>query len=131
MPDKTTILKGFNSHFFDFLDDIASIIDNNNEILASKIFFETIKKANPTIIIKCWNTYVYKRYKEIIDSSNVAYFLEKDYKDDISTLANSEDIMKSINKIRESIKTMSEVNQQHSMKYIQNLSKLSLLYDEA
>ena len=128
MTDKSTILKGFNTHFFNFLDDVASIIEDNDEILTSKAFFETVKKANPTLIIKCWNLYVYQPYKEIIDSGNIQYFLEKDYKSDISVLANSSEIMNGIDKIRAPIKSMSEVNQQHSMKYIQNLSKLSTLY---
>ena len=128
MTDKSTILKGFNTHFFNFLDDVASIIEDNDEILTSKAFFETVKKANPTLIIKCWNLYVYQPYKEIIDSGNIQYFLEKDYKSDISVLANSSEIMNGIDKIRAPIKSMSEVNQQHSMKYIQNLSKLSTVY---
>jgi hypothetical protein len=128
MTDKSTILKGFNTHFFDFLDDIAGIIDNNEEILTSKVFFETIKKANPTMIIKCWHLYVYTPYKDIIDNGDASYFLEKDYVHDVSTLSNSDDILKGINKIRDPIKDMSEVNQKHAMKYIQNLSKLSLLY---
>ena len=129
MTDKSTILKGFNTYFFDFLDDVASIIEDNDEILTSKAFFETVKKANPTLIIKCWNLYVYQPYKEIIDSGNIQYFLEKDYNSDISVLANSSEIMNSIDKIRAPIKSMSELNQQHSMKYIQNLSKLSTLYN--
>ena len=123
MTDKSTILKGFNTHFFDFLDDIAGIIDNNEEILTSKVFFETIKKANPTMIIKCWYLYVYVPYKDIIDSGDASYFLEKDYVHDVSTLSNSDDILKGINKIRDPIKDMSDVNQKHAMKYIQNLSR--------
>ena len=128
MTDKTTVLKAFNVHFFDFLDDVASIIDDNDDILTSKTFFETVKKANPTLIIKCWNLYVYQPYKEVIDSGNVQYFLEKDYNNDLSVLANSGEIMNGIYKIRSPIKSMSEINQQHCMKYIQNLSKLSTLY---
>lgn len=131
MSDKSTVLRGFNNHFFDFLNDVAGIIDDNDEILTSKVFFETVKKANPTLIIKCWYLYVYSPYKEVIDGGNVAYFLEKDYESDISILSNSSDIINSINKIRAPIKSMTKVNQQHSMKYIQNLSKLSLLYDQA
>ena len=48
MTDKTTVLKAFNVHFFDFLDDVASIIDDNDDILTSKTNYETVKKANPT-----------------------------------------------------------------------------------
>jgi len=131
MSDKSTILRGFNNHFFEFLNDVAGIIDDNDEILTSKVFFETVKKANPTMIIKCWQLYVYNPYKDIIDSGDVNYFLEKDYGSDVSIMSNSTEIMESINKIRAPIKSMSEVNQKHSMKYIQNLSKLSALYDQS
>lgn len=129
MTDKSTLLKGFNNHFFDFLNDVAGIIEDNEEILTSKTFFETVKRANPTLIIKCWYAYVYIPYKDIIDTGDVNYFLEKDYVNDIAVLANSDDILKAIDKIRAPIKDMSEVNQEHSMRYIQNLSKLSVMYE--
>jgi hypothetical protein len=128
MSNKSAIIKGFNTLFFDFLDDVAGIIKNNSDILASKIFFETIKKANPTIILKCWYKYINLQYKDVIDNGNVEFFINKDYNQDISVLENNEEIMKSINNIKISIKEMSNINQQHSMKYIQNLSKLSSLY---
>lgn len=128
MSEKSSILKGFNSHFFDFLDDISNIIPENDGILKSKVFFETAKKANPTLLIKCWFKHIYKPYKDIIDKGDLNFFLEKDYVEDVSTMANSEKIVDGINKIREPIKNMSEINQQHSMKYIQNLSKLSEIY---
>jgi len=130
MSDKSIILKGFNTHFFDFLDDVASIIPNNEEILTTKVFFESIKKANPTVLIKCWYNYVYIPYKDIIDNGDIQYFLEKDYGQDVSTFSNSEEIIKGINKIREPIKNMTEINQKHSMQYIQNLSKLSIAYQQ-
>jgi hypothetical protein len=129
--DKSTLLKGFNTHFFDFLEDIANIIDNNTEILTSKVFFDTVKRANPTLLIKCWFTHVYQPYKDIIDSGDIEFFLEKDYGKDIAVLANAEEIINSINKIRGSIQGMTDINKQHSMKYIQNLSKLSFMYSTA
>jgi hypothetical protein len=128
MSDKSTLIKGFNTHFFDFLDDVAGIIDNNSDILSSKVFFETIKKANPTIIIKYWYTHVYLPYKDIIDSGDIDFFINKDYILDISKLKNYEQIVKGINNIKISIKKTSKVNQEHSMKYVQNLSKISLMY---
>lgn len=129
MADKSSTLRGFNTHIMDFLDDIAGIIENNEDILASKTFFETVKKANPTMLIKCWHMYVYLPYKEVIDTCNIDYFLEKDYMKDTSVLVNSEEIMKSIDKIRNPIKEMTDVNKQHSMNYIKNLSKLSSIYN--
>uniref|UniRef100_A0A6C0EDF5 Uncharacterized protein n=1 Tax=viral metagenome TaxID=1070528 RepID=A0A6C0EDF5_9ZZZZ len=128
MTDKTTILKAFNSHFFDFLADIIRVFPDNQDLAVAKTSFETIKKANPTIILKAWKAYVYSPYKEVIDGGDITYFLEKDYSSDLSILANSGEIMKIIDKLRQPIKEMDAVNKEHSIKYIQNLSKLSMLY---
>lgn len=128
MTDKPTLMRAFNTHFFDFLDDIISIFPENKDIVIAKTSFETIKRANPSAILKVWFTYVYSPYKDIIDSGNITFFFEKDYGSDLSNLSNSNDIMKMIDKIREPIRSMSEQNKEHSMKYIQNLSKLSTLY---
>ena len=129
MNNKSIIIKSFNTHFFDFLKDISGILTNNDDINNSIVFFETIKKANPTIIIKCWYNYVYTPYKDIIDNGDCKYFLEKDYQTDINQFMHSKEIMEGINRIREPIKNMSIENQQHSMDYIKNLSKLSMIYN--
>jgi len=128
MTDKSVLIKGFNTHFFDFLDDISEIIENNKDILASKFFFETIKKANPSLLIKRWHKHVYLPYKTVIDNGDINFFIDKDYIEDISVLKDSDRIVEIINNIKISIKEMSKINQEHSMKYVQNLSKLSSMY---
>ena len=127
--DKSTILKTFNTHFFEFLDDILRIFPTNTELATARKSFETIKRANPTAIVKVWGLYVYGRYKDVIDQGNIEFFFEKDYGSDLSNLANSNEIMKVIDVMRGPIKEMSVVNREHSMKYIQNLSKISVLYN--
>jgi hypothetical protein len=129
MNNRTIILKSFNTHFFDFLNDLSNILINNNEINQTKIFFETVKKANPTIIIKSWYSFVYIPYKEIIEKGDCRFFLEKNYENDILNFHNSKQIMEGINRIREPIKNMTIENQQQCMDYIKNLSKLSLIYN--
>ena len=128
MSDKTTILRAFNTHFFEFIDDIILIFPENEDIISSKITFDLLKCANPTAIIKAWYKYIYSPYKEVIDEGDIRFFFNKDYKDDLSMLSNANKIMQIINVLREPIKTMGEQNQATSIQYIQNLSKLSLLY---
>jgi|UniRef100_A0A6C0AS57 hypothetical protein len=128
MADKSTILRAFNTHFFDFLNDIISITQDNHEICVAKTSFETIKRANPTIILKVWYKFVYMQYKEVIENGDITFFFEKDYGRDLANLNNADDIMKTIDKIRQPIKEMSDENKAHSTKYIQNLSKLSMTY---
>jgi len=128
MSEKSTLLKTFNHHFFEFLDDILRIFPDNTDLAIARKSFETIKKANPTAIIKVWLSFVYRPYKDVIEAGNIDFFFEKDYSSDLSNLANGNEIMKVIDVMRGPIKEMSEANREHSMKYIQNLSKISDLY---
>jgi len=122
-------MRAFNTHFFDFMDDIISIYPENNEISSARVSFDTIKRANPTAIVKVWYLYVYSPYKEVIDQGNISFFFEKDYSGDLATLVNANEIMKIIDKIRKPIQGMDDANKEHTTKYIQNLSKLSVAYD--
>jgi len=130
MSNKTSILRAFNTHFFEFVDDIIRIFPENVDIQASKKSFDLIKHANPTAIIKSWFKYVYTQYKIVIDNGDIRFFFEKNYKDDLSILANANEIMNIIDTLREPIKLMSITNQATTMQYIQNLSKLSELYSQ-
>ena len=79
MGDKSTVLKTFNIQFFSFLDDIIKVFPDKDDLKIGKKSFETIKRANPTIIIKIWFSQVYSVYKESIDNGDVEYFIQKDY----------------------------------------------------
>jgi hypothetical protein len=90
--------------------------------------FETIKKMNPTSIIKVWNSHVYLKYKNHIDNGNIDFFADKDYSTDLANVSNMRNVLEMINNVRDPIKNMSTVNKEHATKYIQNLSKLSIHY---
>ena len=129
MSNKITILRTFNTHFIDFIDDIIKVIPENSDILAAKSFFEITKKANPTIIVKIWFNLIYSPYSTIIDSGDLEFFINKNYAEDLSTMHNSKEILKAIDTLRDPIRNMSETNKEHCLKYIQNLCKLSAVYN--
>jgi hypothetical protein len=129
MSNKTTILRTFNTHFVDFIDDIIKVIPENSDILAAKSFFEITKKANPTLIIKIWFSLIYSPYSTIIDSGDLEFFINKNYAEDLSTMQNSKEILKAIDSLRDPIRNMTETNKTHCLKYIQNLCKLSAVYN--
>ena len=130
MTDKSSILRAFNTHFFDFIEDLHGIFPNNNDLVVAKTSFDTIKKANPTAIIKAWLKFVYHPYKDVIDNGDISFFFDKDYSDDLSTVTNANKILNIIDTLREPIKEMGDANKEHTTKYIQNLSKLSMLYND-
>jgi hypothetical protein len=67
-------------------------------------------------------------YREVIDSGDIQFFFQKDYSEDLSILQNSGEIIKIIDTLREPVSNMSETEKAFTMKYLQNLSKLSMLY---
>ena len=125
----SNILTAFNNHFMEFLDDIQSVFPEDTDILTAKNALTAVRKANPKMIVKIWKIYIADKYRQKIMDGNISFFIDKDYSDDVSKTSNSDKIMESINRLREPIRAMSTENQTKTMKYIQNLTKLSDLCD--
>ena len=119
------ILTAFNDHFAEFVSDIQTVFPEDPDILTAKNALLTIRKANPKMIVKIWNTFIVGKYKSEIESGNLEFFINKDYSGDVSTAQHSDKIMESIDRLREPIKQMTPEEQAKTMKYIQNLTKLS------
>ncbi len=121
------ILTAFNDHFIEFVNDVHCVFPDDADILATKNALTTIRKLNPKMIVKIWNSFIVSKYKSEIEAGNIEFFVNKDYSQDVSVTNNSDKIMESIDRLREPIKNMSLENQAKVMKYIQNLTKLSQL----
>jgi len=128
--DKSILLTAFNTQFYDFLDDIENVFMKDNGIKRAKNALVLIKKVNPALIIKLWYKYIVVNYESEIDSNNINFFIEKDYKNDLRYLKSSDDIMTHIDSLREPVRNMGESNQKKSFMYIKNLCILSRLYSE-
>jgi hypothetical protein len=121
------ILSAFNDHFIEFVNDVHCVFPDDADILSTKNALTTIRKLNPKMIVKIWNSFIVSKYKSEIEAGNIEFFINKDYSQDVSVTNNSDKIMESIDRLREPIKNMSVENQAKVMKYIQNLTKLSQL----
>ena len=128
MTDTTTILRGFNNHLFEFLDDIIAIFPENSDLKTVKTFFEFTKKGNVTILIKMWHEYVFKPYGELLEKGEMDYFISKDYSEDLVYMTNSKDILEAIDKIRKPLKDLSADSKKSCLEYLNNLNKLSDAY---
>ena len=125
----TNILTAFNDHFSDFINDVQSVFPEDPDILTAKNALTAIRKANPKMIVKIWKAFIADKYRAEIESWNISFFVDKDYSSDVSVSQNSDKIMESIDRLRAPIKNMTPENQAKTMKYIQNLTKLSELCD--
>ena len=120
----------FNNHFNELIDDLLLIFPDDVDIMSAKNSISLIRKTNPKLLIKIWKNYVVIPYKDQIDAGNYDFFIEKDYTQDLKKTDNSNKIMQAINKFRDPIKSMTKENKEKTMKYIENLSKISLLSND-
>jgi accessory colonization factor AcfC len=125
----SNILTAFNDHFADFINDVQSVFPEDVDVLSAKNALIAIRKANPRMIVKIWNTFIVSNYRNEITAGNLEFFMNKDYSNDVSNTQNSDKIMESIDRLREPIRNMGPENQAKVMKYIQNLTKLAELCD--
>jgi len=125
----SSILSAFNDHFTEFVNDIHNVFPEDNDILLAKNSFSAIRKANPKLIIKIWKAYIVDKYQQEIESGNISFFINKDYSQDLLNADNSKKIIEAIDRLRNPIKSMTPEDQAKTMKYIQNLTKLTILYE--
>ena len=121
----SSVLTAFNNHFGEFIDDIQGVFPDDVDIVTAKNALLAIRKANPKLLVKIWNKYVCNPYQQEIEAGDIHFFVTKDYSSDLNNTDNADKIMESINRLRKPVQNMSPENQAKTMKYIQNLSKLS------
>lgn len=126
--DRSTILKTFNDHFLEFLDDISRVFPDDTDVAATKTALLAIRKANPRLIIQSWKEYVVAPYRTKIDSGDMSFFIEKDFTHDLRDVDGNSSILDKIDTLRDEVRSMSKDDQLKAMKYVQNLTKLSDLY---
>ena len=121
------LTKVFNDHFGEFVNDIQQVFPDDPDLLTAKNSLTMIRKANPRMLVKIWTTYIVTPYKKQIEAGDLSFFIDKDYSEDVNTSGNSEKIMEAIDRLREPVKQMSSENKDKTLKYIQNLTRLSLM----
>ena len=71
---------------------------------------------------------VYLKYNDKFQENNLDFFIDKDYQDDLTECNNAEKIIQCIDRLRNSIRMMNHDDKQKTIKYLQNLCKLSNSY---
>ena len=128
--DQSHILKTFNDHFIEFIEDIIKVFPEDTDLIAIKKSFISFRKANPKLVLSVFKTYVVDKYSNEIDSKNIDYFINKNYESDLQDNSNASMIIDKIDRLRQPIKEMTNENQVKVLKYLQNLKKLCILYNQ-
>jgi len=112
----------------EFVEDIIRVFPDDADLVTAKNSFVLIRRANPKMIVKIFQTYVVDKYQSKIDAGDISFFIEKDYAEDLEDTANSDKIIQAINRLRNPVKMMESDDQMKSLRYLQNLRKISALY---
>ena len=127
-----SVSKAFNNHFMEFLEDVMLVLPGNKNIKTAKFYVTNLNILNPTLVIKAWHLYCVLPYSEQIENGDFSFFINKDYKSDVGQSAeyNSSQVLDAIEEIRVAASELSDENQQKIIKYVQNLSKLAIMYNK-
>ena len=125
----SSVVSAFNNHFMELVNDISSVFPDDLDVLSAKNSLIAIRKMNPKILIKSWDIFVVSKYRKEIDDGDISYFLDKDYSQDVAANPNSKRIIEAIDRLRGPIRSMTADNQAKILKYLQNLSKLTIIYN--
>jgi hypothetical protein len=136
MASNQQILKTFLEQFDQFLEDIVGVFPDDKELISGKMYFEGLRKINPRVIITYWKYLVADKYDDNVKTENIDFFINKNYNEDIETIAKARNwdgdysyINNKIEAIRDQIVKLSDTNKKITMKYIINLTRLSKLYN--
>lgn len=127
------IMTTFNTQLLQFLGEMKNLFPENDNIAKAVDYADLIRKSNPRMTILCWQMYVCKPYSDIIESENIAFFLEKDYATDLALANINEDTKNMIltmieSGMREPMRQLDAHNQQMCMKHLSVLCRLANAY---
>ncbi len=126
--DNSSILKAFNNHLVELLEDVKVLFPSDINIKTALKMVSMLKKANPKMIIKGWKSYVSDRYKNEISNGDFDFFLNKNYQNDVDDVEDAGQVLQTIQLIKDKFQQMNEQNRRKTIKYVQNLTKLCDLY---
>jgi hypothetical protein len=123
-----TLLKAFNNHLIEFIEDLIKIYPEDLDLKTSHTFITGMIRVNPRIICNYFYKNIALKYKKEFENGDINFFINKDYNEDLGDEWKTNKIHTTMEKWRELLRESSNENKKKSLKYFENLSKLSELY---
>ena len=122
-----TPVSEFNKEYFEFLKFIKEHIEDSN----FKSFYrknKIVRETNPKMFIRTWYECIGSKYHEQVMKSDISFFLNKNYEEDVSTSGESNKLLDYINKFKESYETLDEIIKSKFLYFIITLTDKSFVY---
>ena len=128
--DKEQITKAFNKHFLEFVDDVLRVFPESVELKEARGNISKVMILFPKMVIKLFKENVVDIYQTQVEAGDIDFFVNNDYKNDVTRLGYTKEasgILEKIDCLRAPIRAMAPADLAKAVKYLQNLTKLSLL----
>lgn len=117
----------FNKEYFEFLNFIKGHIED----ASFKTFYrknQIMKETNPKLFIRTWYNRIGSKYHAQVMERDISFFLNKDYNDDIADIGDSNQLLKYINKFKESYDSFDTTVKETFLNFIISLTDKSFVY---
>jgi hypothetical protein len=130
--NKQVYLANFVEQAIQMCSDILLVVPNDTDFLKAKTYIQAIAKVNKKMLVTNWYENVSKPYKNQILNGNLNFALQNDFATDVDNNSSSTDesqyFTNIINKVKLITNELSDENVAKLIKYMQNLTNLSILY---
>lgn len=120
MTQNQSYLKIFITQLLNFIDDLILLYPSDNDFKLFKNGINLLNRTNPRKIVHLFREYVDK-YEQRIMSRDETFFLQNDYDE----IQKTENILESMNKLKNYWKDLNDSNKEKVWKYFEVLIKLS------
>lgn len=128
--NKNQIVETFNKHFIDFIIDIERVFPNDTDIMAMRKSLNKSLMFSPKVLIRMFNDYFVAMYSSEIESGDLNFFIENDYRTKHGYKETDEVwVIDKIDILRGPVKNMTDEDKAKVVQYLKNLKKLSDLYN--
>jgi hypothetical protein len=128
--NKNQIIDTFNKHFMEFINDIERVFPNDTDIMSMRKSLSKSLILMPKVLIRMFNDSFVQIYSNEIDSGDLTFFIENDYRSKHGYKDTDEVwVLDKIDILREPVRSMTPEEKLNVVQYLRNLKKLSDLYN--
>ena len=126
---KEDYLDIFIEHFIEFVEDVGHLYHNDDKVQLLKEGIIWTAENNKEKVINGWKKYVCDNFREQIQANDYKFFTESRDWEKVITHKSKDLIIAKLNDLRQSISELNMENKMKALKYVENLIKLTDLYN--